>query len=117
MHIGGWRLLDATLYVTLEPCPMCAGAVLQARLGEVVYGAPNPLMGAAGSWVQLLPAAVLSRGGGDGNDLHGEDKTDEQSSSSSSVEASEQGEGAGPLSPAGQHPFHTQLQARLHERR
>ena len=42
---GRWRLLEATLYVTLEPCPMCAGAALQARLGTLVFGAPNPLLG------------------------------------------------------------------------
>jgi len=42
---GRWRLPEATLYVTLEPCPMCAGAALQARLSTVVFGAPNPLLG------------------------------------------------------------------------
>jgi tRNA(adenine34) deaminase len=57
----GWQALrDATLYVTLEPCPMCAGAMLQSRVGTVVYGAPNTLLGADGSWVNLL------RHGGDG---------------------------------------------------
>jgi tRNA(adenine34) deaminase len=49
-----WRLPDATLYVTLEPCPMCAGAVLQSRLRRLVYGASNPLLGAAGSWVDII---------------------------------------------------------------
>lgn len=44
--LGGWRhLAETTLYVTLEPCPMCAGGVLNARLGAVVWGAPNPLIG------------------------------------------------------------------------
>lgn len=43
---------DCTLYVTLEPCAMCAGAVLQARVGRVVWGAPNTLLGADGSWVR-----------------------------------------------------------------
>ena len=43
--LGGWRLLDSTLYVTLEPCPMCAGALLQSRVGTVVYGAKNSLLG------------------------------------------------------------------------
>jgi len=53
--LGGWRhLRDTTLYVTLEPCPMCAGAVLNARLGAVVWGAPNPLIGADGSWIALM---------------------------------------------------------------
>jgi len=44
--LGGWRLLDCTLYVTLEPCPMCAGAVVQARMPFVVYGTPDPKGGA-----------------------------------------------------------------------
>lgn len=43
---------DATLYVTLEPCPMCAGAILQARVSTLVWGAPNKLLGADGSWVR-----------------------------------------------------------------
>ena len=46
---GDWRLNDCTLYATLEPCPMCAGAVVQARVGRLVYGAPNPAQGCAGS--------------------------------------------------------------------
>ncbi|MCR4426611.1 MAG: tRNA adenosine(34) deaminase TadA [Firmicutes bacterium] len=48
-HIGGWRLDGATLYVTLEPCPMCAGAVVAARLARLVYGAFDPKAGAAGT--------------------------------------------------------------------
>lgn len=44
--LGHWRLLDCTLYVTLEPCPMCAGAIVNARLPRVVYGAPDPKAGA-----------------------------------------------------------------------
>ena len=51
---GGWRLLDCTLYVTLEPCPMCAGAILQSRVGTVVYGARNALLGADGSWIRMF---------------------------------------------------------------
>jgi tRNA(Arg) A34 adenosine deaminase TadA len=51
---GGWRLLDCTLYVTLEPCPMCAGAILQSRVGTLVYGAPNTLLGANGSWIDMF---------------------------------------------------------------
>jgi len=51
--LGGWRLLDATLYVTLEPCPMCAGALVIARVARLVYGAPDPKAGAAGSVVDL----------------------------------------------------------------
>lgn len=44
--LGHWRLLECTLYVTLEPCPMCAGAILQARLGLLVYGVDDPKTGA-----------------------------------------------------------------------
>jgi len=44
--LGSWRLLDCTLYVTLEPCPMCAGAIVQARLPVVIYGAADPKAGA-----------------------------------------------------------------------
>ena len=50
---GDWRLNDCTLYVTLEPCPMCAGALVQARLGRLVYGAPNPAQGCAGSLYRI----------------------------------------------------------------
>lgn len=44
--LGSWRLLDCTLYVTLEPCPMCAGAIIQARIPRVVYGTADPKAGA-----------------------------------------------------------------------
>ena len=47
--LGSWHLEPATLYVTLEPCPMCAGAVVNARLGRLVYGARDPKAGACGS--------------------------------------------------------------------
>ena len=40
--VNGWRLNDCTLYVTLEPCPMCAGAIVQARVGRLIFGADNP---------------------------------------------------------------------------
>ena len=43
--LGKWKLLESTLYVTLEPCPMCAGALLQSRVGTLVYGARNTLLG------------------------------------------------------------------------
>lgn len=46
---GNWRLSDCTLYVTLEPCPMCAGALVMSRVGTVVYGAPDPEKGCCGS--------------------------------------------------------------------
>jgi tRNA(adenine34) deaminase len=53
-HLAGWRLLDTVLYVTLEPCAMCAGAVVLARVPRVVYGAPDPKAGAAGSVLDIL---------------------------------------------------------------
>ena len=52
--VGDWRLADCTLYVTKEPCPMCAGAIVHVRLARVVYGASDPKMGAAGSALNLL---------------------------------------------------------------
>lgn len=52
-EIGGWRLNGATLYVTLEPCPMCAGAAVAARLGRLVFGTPDPKAGACGSLYNL----------------------------------------------------------------
>ena len=52
--LGGWRLWQCTLYVTLEPCPMGAGAILNAHLPRVVFGASDPKSGAAGSLVDLL---------------------------------------------------------------
>ena len=51
--LGGWRLPDSTLYVTLEPCVMCAGAILHARLDRVVFGASDPKAGAFGSVLDL----------------------------------------------------------------
>jgi len=51
---GDWRLEECTLYVTLEPCPMCAGAILQARIPRVVYGAIDPKAGAVASLFHLL---------------------------------------------------------------
>lgn len=52
--IGDWRLEDCTMYVTLEPCPMCAGAIVQARMKRVVIGSSNPKAGCAGSVINLL---------------------------------------------------------------
>lgn len=52
--IGSWRLEDCTLYVTLEPCPMCAGAIVQSRIKRVVYGARDPKAGCAGTLMNLL---------------------------------------------------------------
>ena len=53
-NLGGWRLWDCTLYVTLEPCPMCAGAILGARIPRVVYGASDKKYGAVGSVCNLF---------------------------------------------------------------
>ena len=52
--LGGWQLIDCTLYVTLEPCPMCAGAIINARIPRVVQGAVNPKAGSCGSVVNLF---------------------------------------------------------------
>lgn len=52
--LGGWRLTGVTLYCTMEPCPMCAGAMVQARLPRLVYAVDDPKAGAAGSVVDLL---------------------------------------------------------------
>jgi tRNA(adenine34) deaminase len=52
--IGNYRLMDCELYVTLEPCAMCAGAMIHARLGRLVYGAADPKAGAAGSVLEVL---------------------------------------------------------------
>jgi tRNA(adenine34) deaminase len=53
-HIGNYRLGECELYVTLEPCVMCAGAIMHARLGRVIYGAADPKSGACGSVVDLF---------------------------------------------------------------
>jgi tRNA(adenine34) deaminase len=53
-RLGGWRLPETTLYVTLEPCAMCAGAIVLARVPRVVYAAPDPKAGAAGSVLDVL---------------------------------------------------------------
>jgi tRNA(adenine34) deaminase len=55
-RLGNYRLPDTTLYVTLEPCPMCAGAAVHARVARVVFGAPDPRSGACGSVFDLLPS-------------------------------------------------------------
>ena len=52
--LGGWRLTGCTLYVTIEPCPMCAGALLQSRIDRVVFGAPDPKTGADRSLLEIL---------------------------------------------------------------
>ncbi len=58
--VGSWRVLDATLYVTLEPCAMCAGAIVLARVPRVVFGCADPKAGAAGSVLDLLDVPELN---------------------------------------------------------
>lgn len=58
--LGGWRLPGTTLYVTLEPCAMCAGAIVLARIPTVVIGAPDPKAGAAGSVLNVLDEPALN---------------------------------------------------------
>ena len=57
---GDWRLLDATMYVTLEPCPMCAGALVWARVKRLVYGPQDPIAGAAYSLYNIVQDARLN---------------------------------------------------------
>jgi tRNA(adenine34) deaminase len=57
-HLGRWQLQDCTLYVTLEPCPMCAGAIIQARIGLLVYGADDPKAGAIRTVLNLPDSAA-----------------------------------------------------------
>lgn len=53
-RLGTWRLDDCTMYVTLEPCPMCTGAIIMARIGTLVYGAREPMTGSVGSVIDLF---------------------------------------------------------------
>ena len=67
--LGGWRLWECELFVTLEPCPMCAGAIVNSRIRRVVYGAPDPKAGCCGSVTDLFavrPALQPPPGGGAG---------------------------------------------------
>ena len=59
-HLQNYRLVGCTLYVTLEPCAMCVGAMLHARVARVVYGAPDPKTGACGSVINLVGEAKLN---------------------------------------------------------
>lgn len=58
--VGDWRLSDCTLYVTLEPCPMCAGAMVLGRLGRLVFGASDPKAGACGTLYEITSDARLN---------------------------------------------------------
>ena len=58
--LGSWRLNGADLYVTLEPCPMCVGAMLQARIRRLIFGAPDPKAGAAGTLIDLTSIKGLN---------------------------------------------------------
>jgi tRNA(adenine34) deaminase len=58
--LGSWRILDAVMYVTLEPCAMCAGAIVLARIPRVVFGASDPKAGAAGSVMNILDRPELN---------------------------------------------------------
>ena len=58
--VGGWRLPEATLYVTLEPCAMCAGAIVLARINRLVFGADDPKAGAAGSIFNIVDHPALN---------------------------------------------------------
>ena len=58
--MGDWRIEECTMYVTVEPCPMCAGAIVQARIPRVVYGAKNPKAGCAGSVLDVLNEPKLN---------------------------------------------------------
>ncbi|MGZ5313443.1 MAG: tRNA adenosine(34) deaminase TadA [Solirubrobacterales bacterium] len=58
--LGGWRLLDTTIYVTLEPCAMCAGAIALARVPRLVYAAADPKSGALGGVIDLFETAVVN---------------------------------------------------------
>ncbi len=58
--LGDWRLQSCTLYVTLEPCPMCSGALVMSRLGRVIFGAPDPEKGCCGSLYDLPGDPALS---------------------------------------------------------
>jgi tRNA(adenine34) deaminase len=59
-HLGNYRLVDCTLYVTLEPCAMCSGAIQHARIAKLVYGASDPKTGACGSVINLMTEPKLN---------------------------------------------------------
>ncbi len=98
--LRSWRLLGCTLYVTLEPCPMCAGALLQSRVKRVVWGAPNLQLGADGSWVHLLQP-IRKNGGGHRSETDSscDGSNGSGSGSANSVEL-------GVAGGSGKHPYH-----------
>lgn len=59
-HLGNYRLVDCTLYVTLEPCAMCSGAIQHARIARLVYGASDPKTGSCGSVINLMAESKLN---------------------------------------------------------
>jgi tRNA(adenine34) deaminase len=75
-RLGGWRLLETTIYVTLEPCPMCAGAITLARVPRLVYGAADPKGGAVGSVIDLFEAPVVNHRPSVESGLLGEESAD-----------------------------------------
>mmetsp|Transcript_8500 Transcript_8500/g.21063 ORF Transcript_8500/g.21063 Transcript_8500/m.21063 type:complete len:314 (+) Transcript_8500:29-970(+) len=97
--LRSWRLLGCTLYVTLEPCPMCAGALLQSRVKRVVWGAPNLQLGADGSWIHLLQP-IQKNGKGSSNG----DSADSFQLRHAGVRGGAAGESAN--GSGGKHPYH-----------
>lgn len=59
-YMGDWRLENCQMYITLEPCPMCAGAIVQSRIPKIIFGAKNPKAGCAGSIINLLQIQKLN---------------------------------------------------------
>ena len=70
--LGGWRLWECELYVTLEPCPMCAGAIINARIPRVIYGAKDPKAGCCGSVTDLFALPFNHRPAAEGGVLEDE---------------------------------------------
>jgi len=96
-----WRLQDATLYSTIEPCPMCAGAILQARLTRLVYGAKQPRVGADGSWVAMFPRQQQQEQ---------KEESDTDQCLSQLEQGQEQQHQQAALQPTGPHPFHPDIE-------
>ncbi|KAG1667435.1 hypothetical protein FOA52_004852 [Chlamydomonas sp. UWO 241] len=116
--LGAWRLLDCTLYVTCEPCPMCAGAVLQARLKRLVYGARQPRIGADGSWVSLFPPEEEEgSSGADGADASGGGRARGRGRSGACVFRTVADDGVGSSGPGAQGEPERQRRRRLQQAR